>query len=515
MVTQEFAPSTYQKAIFEWVLEGSGDCMVSAVAGSGKTTTLVEVGKLLPREKRAIFLAFNKHIAEELASRLAGTVVQARTIHSVGNATLYREFGRLTVRVDKYGDICWRAIERAFPEYKSAEDGKREIATLAKLLARLVDLGRLTLNDKNVSALIELAQEHSLDIENGKLDKLARLVESVCREGVWNAETLRVIDYTDMVWMPVVLNLPTEKFDFILVDEAQDLNAAQRKLVYKLRAEGGRAIWVGDPHQAIMGFAGADFDSYYAIKEECSAIELPLSICYRCPRSHVELAQQIVPEIEAREDAPEGEILDIVEAELYKHVRERDLVGCRLVAPLIGQCINLIRHDIPARVRGRDIAKTLVNLAERLAKTKQSWEDFPKSVEEHRTKQAEKLSKRKNPENQLLVLNDTCDALQACYEEFDAPSVEVFCSRIEGIFADDRATVWLSTIHKAKGLEADRVFILKPHKLPLVWSRQTEQQFEQEMNLKYVALTRAKQTLTWVREKKEEKSTDAGGGEKE
>lgn len=101
-MTIEF--SKYQRDIFDWVINGRGDAVVQAAAGSGKTFTLVEAAKLL-KSSRAIFLAFNRHIAEELQKRL-GTSMTAKTIHSVGMATVRSNLGKAIVDDSKYGDIA-------------------------------------------------------------------------------------------------------------------------------------------------------------------------------------------------------------------------------------------------------------------------------------------------------------------------------------------------------------------------------------------------------------------------
>ena len=56
----------------------------------------------------------------------------------------------------------------------------------------------------------------------------------------------------------------------------------------------------------------------------------------------------------------------------------------------------------------------------------------------------------------------------------------------------------LSTVHKAKGLEADNVYIICPDSLPMKFENQQEWEYAQEMNLKYVAVTRAKKKLVFV-----------------
>ena len=68
------------------------------------------------------------------------------------------------------------------------------------------------------------------------------------------------------------------------------------------------------------------------------------------------------------------------------------------------------------------------------------------------------------------------------------------------MFTDEKVenAVMLSTAHKSKGLEANRVLILLPNKLPLTWQNQLDWQLKQELNLKYVALTRARKELVFI-----------------
>ena len=68
----------------------------------------------------------------------------------------------------------------------------------------------------------------------------------------------QVVDYDDMLWVPYVDKLPVPQFDYVFLDETQDMNAAQLYLVLEAVKAGGRVIAVGDPRQAIYGFRGAD-----------------------------------------------------------------------------------------------------------------------------------------------------------------------------------------------------------------------------------------------------------------
>lgn len=487
-----FEPSPYQTAVFDFVTSGRGDGLVNAVAGSGKTTTLVQAAQLI--HGNALMCAFNKHIADELQRRLAGTTMTAKTIHGLGNSALYKALGRTRVEGTKYRHLCQEWIEREFSRTFRFES-KQEARDYARALEKVVNFARLTLTPTERPALQLMADKYAIDVpDRALLSGVAIILDRGITLAQYGA---KCIDFTDMLWLPLVLDLPVAQFDWVFVDEAQDLNAAQLALVLKARAPGGRMVFVGDSRQAIMAFAGADAESYAKIKSTTNATELPLSICYRCPTSHIALAQEIVPAIESAPHAAPGTVETILEDTLSSRVQEGDLVICRTTAPLIAWCIRLIAQRVPARVRGRDVAKELGELAEKIAAAG-PWEEFLRYLSLYEAQQLKYLAQKDASEDQVQNLQDKCQALEVCYTSFSAPSVEALRREIEGLFADERASVWLSTVHRAKGLEADRVFILHPEKLPLRWKGQTEAQLTQEFNLRYVALTRAKQALFFL-----------------
>lgn len=491
-------PSTYQQAIYDWIGGGTGDAVVNAVAGSGKTTTLVQAAQHITAT-RSRFFAFNKHIADELAGRLTGTTMTASTIHSFGFAAVRAALGRTQIKDQKYRWLSEEWVEENLePELRIRnEQAVKVIRARVRNLERLCELARLTLTPlDDREALAGLLSEYGVDAESlAGEQKLLDGIAPVVRRGIRQATNGRVIDFADMVFLPVALGLPVEHFDWVLVDEAQDLNACQRTLVLAARAPGGRMIFVGDERQAIYGFAGADTRSYAAIQAATGAVTLPLSICYRCPASHLELARRIVPQIEARPAAPAGTVQTTRSAELPGLVGEGALVVCRLTAPLVSLCIKLIQRRLPARVRGRDIAKSLTNLVRQIG-AGADIEEFGSRLGEYEQQQVTKLSQKPDSGPRITMLTDQCAALMVCWTEFQATSIDDLCAQIEAIFSDDRASIWLSTIHRAKGLEADDVTILHPELLPFRHPRTTAAQAVQEHNLLYVALTRAKRSLT-------------------
>lgn len=490
-----FQPSPYQQAIFDWIRTGRGDGIINAVAGSGKTTTLIEAARLIT-SRSAIFVAFNKSIAEELGNRLKGTPVQAKTMHSVGLSCLYKVLeGKPQIEEKKYGKLTTQYVDE---HYMTTDPETRR--TFATCLKKLANMARLTLTSPtDADALRDMCEHYSIEVPE---KTLLGHVAPVLKAGNELAKKTNLIDFTDMVYLPWEWGLQPPQSEWVFVDESQDLNRAQLELVMKMRnPHGGRMLFVGDPRQSIYGFAGADNRSFHNIKVRTGATELALSICYRCPSGHLRLAREIVPQIEARPNAPDGDINHNIEHELPSLVQEGDLVLCRLTAPLVSACIKMIRQRIPARVRGRDIAKDLIATLDEVAKMKNfDFANIAVFLLLYREQKMHWLVQREASETEKENLIDKVECLLTCAEAFEVSSIYSLKGEIEALFSDERSSVWLSTIHRAKGLEADRIHIMRPHKMPLMWKGQQDWEYEQEMNLRYVALTRAKRVLCFIHE---------------
>lgn len=506
----KFVLTHYHDRIFDFVRNGKGDGIVSAVAGSGKTTTLLEAARLLTT-RSSIFLAFNKHIANELSQKLLGTPMSARTIHSVGFTTLLRYLGNDTTTVDEHK---YTKFSHAWAQDNLTHLRREEKQLATKALNALANFARATLTDPaDFEGMRVMAMHFSVDNDavtaGVPLDTLIEAASHLIEEGdrlargEEDGENVgHVIDFLDMVYLPHIWQLPAQwHADWVFVDEAQDLNAAQLELALKCRAPGGRMLFVGDRHQAIYGFSGADSNSIDHIKARTSAEELRLSICYRCPPSHVALAKELVPEIEADPTkADPGEITHVESDKLPKLVAKDDLILCRKTAPLVELCIKLISHRIFARVKGRAIGTQLTLIVQQVAHlTGHRWPKFGQFLEEYKRQQVEKLRQFENCESEVEDLMDRIAAVEVCYAMFEAKDASDLCRKIDGIFNDGEPDVVLSTVHRAKGLEAKRIFLLNPHEMPLKWPNQQAWELEQERNIKYVALTRSKGQLYMVR----------------
>jgi DNA-binding transcriptional ArsR family regulator len=251
-----------------------------------------------------------------------------------------------------------------------------------------------------------------------------------------------------------------------------------------------------------MGFAGADCDSYQKILGT-KAIELPLSICYRCPNSHIELVKKNFPEIPiiASPTAIDGKIEAITEADLWSdkpcRLATGDMVICRKTAPLVSLCIKLISKGIAATVKGRAIGELIKGDLQEIAKMPGfRYSQFNDAVNAYRTAKQERYEGLDNEEQLCEALKDKLEALTEIYKsQPQATCIAHLEEYIDSLFSDESSPITLSTCHRAKGLEGDRIFIINPRDLPMVWRNQEDWQLEQEHNLLYVALTRSRSEL--------------------
>lgn len=475
----QFVPSHYQVAIFDFVKDGNGHGVVKALAGSGKTTTIVRALEFTPKDSDVAFCAFNKHIASELQSR-APSHVHVSTLHSLGYANIRAQFGNVQVDDKKAQQIFDEAYEYNW-----------DMRAIRPAILRLVGLCKGTMSRPDTDSVELLQDRYSIETNGMSHSIVVSAVDRVFHESI---EQTSVIDYEDMIYFCASGIVPCKQFDYLFVDEAQDLNKAQIAMV--LRSTRGRAVCVGDEHQSIYGFRGADIEAMPNIIDGLGAVTMPLSVSYRCPLRVVELARSIVPELEAREGAPDGTIENISNEQFLSRVAQNDMVLCRTNAPLVEPCFALIRRGIKATIRGRDIGIGLLNLMSRVSKKSRetslhgflfalnqySYSECGKLVAAGKTERASSI---RDQVETILAVADGCDTVQQIRD------------RIASIFSDDKAAVTLSSVHRAKGLESDRVFVLRPDLMPHRMATQPWQ-IVQERNLMYVCYTRSKSELYFV-----------------
>lgn len=495
-----FIPSKYQQDIFDFIQHGNGNSVINALAGSGKTSTIVNAVKLIPSTCNALFIAFNKEIVKELEKKLAGVKnVQVKTLHSLGLLMIRRNLGT-NIEIDEYKYRTF--IKKDIKQLSSADFDKMTTKLMQQYtdnVIQLCDLGRYNLAQCEKD-LLQVSARHDIPIIDDECNAVLNVMK-------WGRENTTSIDFTDMVWLPyeLTLNPIGLQYDYIFIDECQDLNAAQRELFLRCFRRGTRFIAVGDKKQAIYSFAGADAESFAKLQNLPNTTTLPLPISYRCPKKVVNLANQFVDTMECREGAPDGEIVHNVS---IKDIHDGDMVLCRTKMPLIKLYMRYLRMGIKSYVRGQDIGLNLLRMVDKteqivLNVSLQKDGVFARLYDDLFEERNRLMIKRgmdledATLSNQIMNKYDSIKALEILAEGLT--SARDLHDRIENVFAESADGVCLSTIHKAKGLEANNVYILCKTLMPSRLATQNWEK-EQEQNLMYVAYTRAKYKLGFVSE---------------
>lgn len=477
-------PSRYQSTIYKAFQLTDKDINISAVAGSGKTTVLLELLKYVPRGESALFLAFNNSIVDELRNRNTRTDAVIMTIHSCGWRAIMLAYGN---KVKMNPNKAISKIETVIKE-RSIDERKR--GYYFYIIPRIVDLMRCNLCTEDRIEIDRMLLHYDVNADKTDVDIAMRVFELMNRDR-------RQFDFMDMIYVPLVDNrVRLHKYDCVFCDESQDFSRAQQEFIRACISRRGRLVTVGDSNQAIYGFAGADADSYERLSNlRGRSARLPLSVSYRCARKIVEEAQQIVPEIQSAPDAPDGRV---VTGGTLRDLRRGDWVLCRNLRPLVAAYMWLLKNKVKSHIRGKDIGEGILAL---IIKTKaRTLPELFAALKEEKVCLLEKLVRRgvRHPayHPKMEVLFQRTEVIEFLSQEVE--TVEALKRLIERIFTDEERGIMLSTIHKAKGLENERVFFLCPELIPSRFATQ-DWQFEQEQNLRYVAITRAKRELIYVR----------------
>ena len=491
-------PSPQQSEFFDWIQYGEGSCVLEAVAGAGKTSTLIQA---LDMMRGTIFFgAYNKAIADEIQAR-AGGFKPGRTIstmHAIGWKFYRKAFPNVVLDGNKVRDIFRAAVARnPLLQYDRFEGQVLKLVSLAK------QSGLGFLKPLDVANLMELVDHYDIEVfdEDTQQDN-TKVILGLTKKTLEASIALdhKVADFDDMIYSPLYHKVKIFGYDWVLVDEAQDTNATRRALALRLLNRGGRLVAVGDRHQAIYGFTGADSKALDLIAEAVSARRLPLTTTFRCPKAVVSYAQQWVQHIQAADTAPEGTVTTEQFENLEKVAVPGDAVLCRFNAPLVSNVYKFIAAGIPAKVEGREIGSGLKELAKRWkVKSLQALlEKLDKYQEretaKHRAKENE--AKAAAVEDKVACLRVIIGRVQKV-DAFTKDPVGLVCREVDTIFSDapDAKVVTFASIHKSKGREWHKVVWLQTGPSP--WARKAWEQ-EQETNLCYVAATRAKSELVLI-----------------
>ncbi len=494
-----FTPSSYQKKIFDFVLHGTGNAVIKARAGSGKTKTIISAMQLVPEDKKCLFLAFNKAIAEEINIKLNNKPnCSVMTVHSLGYRIILRNSqSKPTVNEKKYSTYLKKNISKLSNcEIRDKIEAKDYIETIITLL----DFSRFNLAQSK-KEILKVANKYNITLRHDECDVVLKLME-------WGKSDTTEIDYTDMVWLPCELDMDIKQFryNWIFNDEAQDYSVAYVKLFTKCFKRGTRFISVCDDFQAINFFAGASETALNTMIEFPNTKVFTLPISYRCDKNIIKAANNLVPDIQARTDAGDG---IVIENSHLSDIHPNDMVLCRNNAPLFKLYIRLINKNIPCYIKGKENdKKKLIDIIERYSVGEELGKNlnvdglFPRMYDSMINERNQLVDRGVDPIDAINTevvqsIYDTIVSLDTIAQKCNTKSQLI--DRINKIFSASETGVCLSTIHKAKGLEADNVHIICRSLMPSK-SAKNDYEIKQETNLIYVAITRAKHKLLYVSE---------------
>ena len=493
--------SDEQNVIIEVVRNGKQNFVVRARAGTGKTfTTTLSFSQA--SYGFMFYGIFGKKNQLEALEKIKDARVDITTLHSLGNRFIKMVWPKS--QPDKKGQVEWDRIEAVVG---NAPD---EVRTA---IHKLVGFGKNLLIVPTVGALVEIAEDRMIEAENFEdanmggwvVEKLADAAFKVM-ELSKKPDPMNRHSFNDMVWLPVAMGWVKCLFPFGIIDEAQDMNAPQLEMARKACKRLGV---IGDDRQCIYTFRGAMQNGLDYMKEVLNAEEFGLTVTRRCPKSVVNLVKKYVPDYQAAPDAIEGTILGgarfgTEQADLpcsaLLEAKPGDAILSRANAPLLPVCLRLLRKGIPARIEGRDIGAMLLKLIEKI-KAK-SVPDYIAKVIAQGDRAIARLKKEKNNDAKIEAIQDQTETLIAIAQ--DAKNVQDIKDRCTSLFEDTliqkngevirnpKPAVVLSSVHKAKGLEWNKVYMVASTFL------RPGRESREEENIFYVGCTRTKNELVFV-----------------
>lgn len=540
----KYNPTEAQQKIYEFIKCGSGNGIIDAVAGAGKTTTLMGCIKHVPNINDVIYCAFNTSIRQELQKKFHDDRlnVKVSTIHSLGFQMLRatRDFiiddfkyhqiirdSKFFIKLQPYFDRILNlhghlSVDelKQMQEIRSSLDWLQKnqlnegLQYIHKISNRLLDINnkyRCTLEIDSVERYKELVYHFEiLSPDECTLPSFPQEVEYyfqahqlLLNEGNSIAISHGIIDYTDMLYLPSYMHLTAKsKYGFVFVDECQDLSKAQLYIVRQYLREDGRLLAVGDPYQAIYGFAGADCESFNNVKNEFNCQLLNLTDCFRCPKKVISLAQSIRPDINGFK-TDEGTVSRIKERDVLKMVGHGDLIICRSRKPLMKMVLRLISRDFKVRIHPDELQEFMGNYNSyftskelRMPLTIDGIDSFFERIFKKNLQHIKRDNQNVDSALRGILIKEAEDDLRVTLEFLKQKFFDWKLYTLDGIltrlkyyltYPEDEA-IRISSIHRAKGLENKRVFILEYPKMPI--KRLLDWEKIQERNLHYVAVTR-------------------------
>lgn len=485
-------PNINQESIIDWIKDAiagktqSKKLIVNSDAGTGKTTTLAMLSAVIPTNLQTVYVTFNNENKQE--AELSGKFpdnVRIKTFHGESLANLFNAARQgLIIKPKVDNSKIYKYM--AGLELELSNSLIAEVSYIVGLLKNLL----LTPGEESLTYILERFDY----VPENDINLILQWAKQVYD---WSIQNTSIIDFNDMLTLPIIRNLPVKQYDVILVDEMQDQNPARIELLKKMSHNSTIMIMVGDDKQAIMGFTGAAYNGMNEYRETFNADMLPLQITWRYSQIILDFIKGFFPNLQTVTMNQNTESVAGFVSEFDLLSFESDLlVLCRNNAPLIKPCLDLIKHGKKAYIKGRDIMANLKMFVYKHGNDNTSIDQWFENYDQWFNALMEKV-KKLNPMT-LDKINDNLATIQAIIENGDCKTVREIVQTLDNIFsdADNKKAITFSTGHKSKGLESESVLIINPELIPSKYAT-TEDQIIQENNLLYVMLTRAKNNL-WI-----------------
>ena len=363
-------PSIYQENIYRFFNYEEGNAVISAVAGSGKTTTILELLKSIKLHQTALYAAFNKSIVEELEGKFPKRRgIDVKTFHGLGIKYIGSSYPGIKIDPNKFFKFS-----KPFESYMRKSHGSKNLPTVMFEFRDMINsLRNCAINvpfktglstNKIQKILNEITdiKNYSFDFEFIGYEEDYITAIKILYEMNKNHDS---VDFNDMIYLPVIDDLVKSKikpYDFVFVDEAQDLNMTQQYFLDLLvKKHTGRFIAVGDESQAIYGFAGADNASFQKLSSKPNTKKLPLSISYRCCKNVIKYVKAFMPDIESFEQNIDG----IVRVGDVSEIASKDMALARRNKTLLTTYFELIKNQKKCYIKGKDIGEMLIKTIEK------------------------------------------------------------------------------------------------------------------------------------------------------
>jgi len=465
-----------QQNILNITKNGEQILKIVAFAGTGKTTLLYEIAK--QNRGRKLYLAFNKAIANEAFNKFKGTNTYVKTTHSLAYTYVIHRYGYKLKQ--NYSTMEISQIYNV--DYNTAYNAKI-------IFENFCNSASSGFNDENMSEEKKLAKTLFEDMLNKKLD-------------VTHSFYLKKFQL-DLLNQAITFN----EYDIILLDEAQDTNDVTLSIFYNLPAI--QKIIVGDRHQQIYSFRGS-INAINKIKAKIAFLTHSFrfndKIAFKAT-NFLQIFKNEKANLKGLADNKEIKtkaIISRTNAELILQMKylienKKDFITIRDPSSIFGLALNL------NKLENKD------NLDKEF--------NYLKSFE----REFKHLSKRKKETYEFDILNYIEEIANEDIELLSAVKIaqinnlEEIYKKAKEYYNNSKETIFLTTAHTAKGLEFDEVTIcsdfpiyesiakwfIDNNVIKIVKNKYLQyfvenckiQQNIDELNLYYVAITRAKVKL--------------------